>query len=203
MNLKLYNPNELTCGCDEAGRGALSGPVVAAAVILPNNFFHTQLNDSKKISHKIRLELEAFIKKESLFWGIGIIHAPEIDKINILESSIKAMHIAIKKVIIKMQRDPKLLIIDGNKFKKFKNIKHECIIKGDLKYASIAAASILAKTHRDNLMKMLHQKHPIYNWTKNKGYPTKEHKQKIINYGITEYHRKSFKLIDTQYEIKL
>ena len=203
MTLQLYNPNEIICGCDEAGRGALAGPVVASAVILPKNFFHTQLNDSKKISHKIRLELAEFIKTESLYWGIGIVDAPKIDKINILQSSIKAMHIAIKKIIIKMKKKPKLLIIDGNKFKAYENIKHECIIKGDLKYASIAAASILAKTRRDYLMDMLHQKYPIYNWTSNKGYPTKEHKQKIINYGITQYHRKSFKLIDTQYEIKL
>jgi ribonuclease HII len=202
MNLQLYNPNEIICGCDEAGRGALAGPVVASAVILPNNFFHAQLNDSKKISHKIRLELAEFIKTESLYWGIGIVDTPKIDKINILQSSIKAMHIAIKKIIIKMKKKPKLLIIDGNKFKAYENIQHECIIKGDSKYASIAAASVIAKTHRDYLMDTLHREYPKYNWTKNKGYPTKEHKQKIINHGITKYHRKSFKLFETQHKLQ-
>ena len=186
---------KLIAGVDEAGRGPLAGPVVASAVILPNNFFHIQLNDSKKISHKIRLELAEFIKTESLYWDIGIVDAPKIDKMNILQSSIKAMHIAIKKVIIKMKKKPKLLIIDGNKFKAYKNIKHECIIKGDSKYASIAAASIIAKVYRDNLMIKLSQEFSNYAWESNFGYGTKAHLEGLKKFGITSHHRKGFRPI--------
>ena len=143
------------------------------------------------------------IKKESLYWAIGIVNTKEIDEINILNASIKAMHIAITKIVKKMNNNyPDLLIIDGNRFKKYEEIRHKCIIKGDSKYASIAAASILAKTHRDNLMNNLDQEYPVYNWMKNKGYPTKEHKQKIIDCGITQYHRKSFKLLERQQTLK-
>ncbi len=199
MNLKQYSSSQVVCGCDEAGRGSLAGPVVAGALILPKNFTHPDLNDSKKISKKKRNELSKFIKEKSLYWAIGVVNVQEIDKINILNSSIKAMHLAVKKIIFKMKKDPDILIIDGNKFKPYLNINHKCIIKGDSKYASIAGASILAKTYRDNLMMQLHEKYPLYNWKQNKGYPTKEHKEKIINCGISDHHRKSFKLLEKQY----
>jgi len=202
MSLNLYNPNKLICGCDEAGRGALAGPVVASAVILPKNFSHNDLNDSKKLSKKVRENLSVLIKEKSLFWSIGLVNEKEIDKINILQASIKAMHIAIKKLIIKMKSNPDLLLIDGNKFIPYPNIQHKCIVKGDSKYMSIASASILAKTHRDHLMNNLDQEYPNYNWRNNKGYPTKAHKEKIIDYGITQYHRKSFKLLERQQTLK-
>ena len=202
MSLQLYNPNKLICGCDEAGRGALAGPVVASAVILPKHFFHNDLNDSKKLSKKVRENLAFLIKEKSLSWAIGVVNEQEIDNINILQASIKATHIAIKKLIIKMNTKPDLLLIDGNKFNPYPNLQHKCIIKGDSTYLSIASASILAKTHRDNLMNNLDQEYPAYNWMKNKGYPTNEHKQKIIDYGITQYHRKSFKLIERQQTLK-
>jgi len=202
MSLNLYNPNKLICGCDEAGRGALAGPVVAAAVILPKYFVHNDLNDSKKLSKKVRENLAFLIKEKSLFWAIGVVNEQEIDNINILQASIKAMHIAIEKLIINMKINPDLLLIDGNKFNAYPNLQHKCIVKGDSKYLSIASASILAKTHRDNLMNNLDREYPAYNWMKNKGYPTKEHKQKIIDYGITQYHRKSFKLLERQQTLK-
>lgn len=189
----------MICGCDEAGRGALAGPVVASAVILPKKFRNKKLNDSKKMSKNNRMELSKIIKKESLFWAIGVIQPHEIDKMNILNASIKAMHLAIKKLIIQMNTYPDLLLIDGNRFKTYKNVKHKCIIKGDSKYCSIAAASILAKTHRDKIMLHLDKTHPQYNWDSNKGYPTKHHKMAIIKHGVTKHHRKSFKLLDTQY----
>ena len=203
MSLKLYNSNQIICGCDEAGRGALAGPVVASAVILTKPFYQPELNDSKKISKKLRHELASFIKQNSLGWAIGLVSEKEIDRINILNASIKAMHIAINRIIAKINQSPELLIIDGNRFKPYKSIEHKCIIKGDAKYASIAAASVLAKTYRDKLMNDLHVKHPIYNWKENKGYPTKEHKKKIIHHGINKYHRKSFKLLDPQYTLDL
>ena len=192
----------MICGCDEAGRGALAGPVVASAVILPKKKIHPELNDSKKVSKKTRNTLSKIIKAQSLYWSIGIVDVSEIDNINILNASIQAMHIAIKNIIKKMDKKPDLLIIDGNKFKAYPEIEHKCIIKGDSKYLSIAAASILAKTYRDDLMNKLHEKNPNYNWKQNKGYPTKEHKKKIINYGISEHHRKSFKLLEKQYSFK-
>ena len=202
MSLKLYNPNKLICGCDEAGRGALAGPVVASAVILPKHFVHNDLNDSKKLSKKMRENLAFLIKEKSLFWGIGVVNEQEIDNINILQASIKAMHIAIEKLIIKMKTNPDLLLIDGNKFNVYPNIPHKCIIKGDSKYLSIAAASVLAKTYRDELMEKLAQENKEYKWEKNKGYPTQDHKFAIKNFGITKYHRKSFKLLETQYALK-
>ena len=188
----------------EAGRGALAGPVVAAAVILPNIFFDKRLNDSKKINEKLRCELASIIKEKSIAWGIGVIDNTKIDQINILNASIAAMHKAFGMIQKKIKHTKiHLLLIDGNRFHKYKNFKHKCVIKGDAKYYSIAAASILAKTHRDNIMKQLSTKHPQYNWRKNKGYPTKEHKNQIIKCGINKYHRKSFKLLDPQYTLNL
>jgi len=202
MHVKTYASDEIICGCDEAGRGALAGPVIASAVVLPKKFFHEKLNDSKKVSEKSRNALAEIIKKESLFWATGLVESIEIDHINILNASIKAMHIAISHIILNMKKPPGILLIDGNKFKPYKNIKHTCVIKGDSKYSSIAAASILAKTHRDDIMRKLDKKYPEYNWKKNKGYPTKQHKIQIIRSGITKHHRKSFKLLDPQYSLQ-
>ena len=198
MRVKEYHSDQIVCGCDEAGRGALAGPVVASAVILPKGFLHSELNDSKKISINSRIKLSDIIKQKSLCWAIGIVQPREIDKINILNASIKAMHIAIKKLTQK----PDILLIDGNRFHTYNDITHKCIIKGDSKYCSIAAASILAKTHRDKIMQKLDAQCPEYNWKKNKGYPTKQHKKQIIHAGITKHHRKSFKLLDPQYALQ-
>ena len=181
-------------GCDEAGRGCLAGPVVAAAVILPKDFKNELLNDSKKISEKNRNKLRLIIEAEATSWGIGFVSPNEIDKINILQASFLAMHRAIEK----LQAKPKHLVIDGNKFNPYKKIPHTCIIKGDGKYMNIAAASILAKTHRDELMYNIHEKFPHYNWKKNKGYPTKEHREAISTHGTSPHHRMSFKLIPEQ-----
>ncbi|MBC8265601.1 MAG: ribonuclease HII [Flavobacteriales bacterium] len=197
--LKNSFSNKIEAGCDEAGRGCLAGPVVAASVILPKSFKHPLLNDSKQLSKKNRNILEKVIKKEAIAWGIGIIWNEEIDKINILNASIKAMHLAINKLKTK----PELLLIDGNRFHAFKDIAHKCIIKGDAKYTSIAAASVLAKTYRDKLMQELHQEFPLFDWKNNKGYPTKIHRQSIVNYGSTKYHRKSFKLLPLQLKLTL
>ena len=187
--LKRFPSNETIAGCDEAGRGCLAGPVVAAAVILPKKFKNKVLNDSKILSEKKRKYLRTIIEKEALTYSIGIVSSKEIDKINILNASFLAMHRAIKKLDGKVE----LLLIDGNRFNKYKSIKHKCIIKGDGKYLSIAAASILAKTYRDEIMKNLNDEKPEYNWKKNKGYPTKQHKINILKYGITKYHRRTFK----------
>ena len=181
-------------GCDEAGRGCLAGPVVAAAVILPKGFKNELLNDSKKISEKTRNELRLIIETEATSWGIGFVSPNEIDKINILQASFLAMHRAIDQLKAK----PKHLVIDGNKFNPYKKIPHTCIIKGDGKYMNIAAASILAKTHRDEFMYKIHEKFPHYNWYKNKGYPTKEHREAISTHGTSPHHRMSFKLIPEQ-----
>jgi len=201
MYVKQYKSKNIICGCDEAGRGALAGPVIASAVVLPKNFSHKKLNDSKKLSEQSRNEMADFIKNKSLFWSIGIANVSKIDKLNILNASIYAMHDAINKIITKMTHPPELLLIDGNRFKAYKNIKHKCIIKGDAKYCSIAAASIIAKTYRDQLMIKLDQDYPHYNWKKNKGYPTKEHKKQICKLGSTKHHRTSFKLFETQYTL--
>ena len=184
----FYKKNQIEAGCDEAGRGCLAGPVFAAAVILPENYKHATLNDSKIISEKKRYELREEIEKKALSFAVGIVDNFEIDKINILNASILAMHKAIEKLKIK----PDFLLIDGNKFKNYKNIPHKCIIKGDSKYFSIAAASILAKTYRDDFMKRIHTEYPAYFWEQNKGYPTKQHKNAITKYGLTKYHRKTF-----------
>ena len=197
--LKSSFSKKIEAGCDEAGRGCLSGPVVAASVILPKNFKNLLLNDSKQLSEKNRNILEKVIKQEALYWEIGIVCNEDIDKINILNASIKAMHLSIEKLKLK----PELLLIDGNKFHDYKDIPHRCIIKGDSKFASIAAASILAKTYRDKLMQKLHQEFPQYGWDKNKGYPTKTHRQSIVNYDPCKYHRKSFKLLPLQLKLEL
>tara|TARA_B100000902_G_scaffold391707_1_gene442828 strand:- start:1853 stop:2443 length:591 start_codon:yes stop_codon:yes gene_type:complete len=195
--LKKFDIKRLVAGCDEAGRGALAGPVVASAVILPYKFHNILINDSKKISKKQREELEPIIKKEATAWSIGISSEKEIDQINILNASILAMHRAIKNLNIK----PELLLIDGNRFKKYQETPHKCIIKGDEKYLSIAAASIIAKVHRDHIMSKIHEIEGNYMWNKNKGYPTKEHKIRIRQFGISKYHRKSFQLVENNIKL--
>ena len=192
--MKPRYSNLTEVGCDEAGRGSLCGPVVAAAVILPNNFINKDLDDSKKISLKKRNELSRIIYNEALACEIGIVSPKEIDKINILQASILSMHKAIKKITLPFE----LILVDGPHFNKYQNYNHECIIRGDSKYQAIAAASIIAKTYRDKLMKKIHVDYPQYKWCRNKGYPTPEHRQAIINFGITNHHRKSFKLINNQ-----
>tara|TARA_B100000700_G_scaffold231551_1_gene256259 strand:+ start:108 stop:689 length:582 start_codon:yes stop_codon:yes gene_type:complete len=189
--LKASFSGKIEAGCDEAGRGALAGPVVAAAVILPSNFNNCDIKDSKKISFKKRFVLENVIKDSAIDYGIGVVECKEIDTINILSASIKAMHLAIDKIC----KNIDLLLIDGNKFLKYNRVPHHCIVKGDNLYYSIAAASIIAKVHRDNIMLDLHKKYPVYNWKNNKGYPTKEHRDAIKKHGITKYHRESFQLI--------
>lgn len=190
MKLKPYLTSFNEAGCDEAGRGCLAGPVVAAAVILPKGYKNIMLDDSKKISEKNRNELRIEIEKNAVAIGIGIVEERKIEKINILQASLLAMHLAIKNLAIK----PSHLAIDGNKFNPYPKIDHTCIIKGDGKYLNIAAASIIAKTKRDEIMKGLSEIYPEYLWNQNKGYPTKKHKNAISEFGITKYHRKSFKL---------
>ncbi|MFS4454984.1 ribonuclease HII [Maribacter sp. 2304DJ31-5] len=190
-------PNEI--GTDEAGRGCLAGPVTAAAVILPESFGNTLLNDSKQLSENKRKILKPIIESESVFFGISHVHPREIEEINILNASFAAMH----KSIALCQEAIPLILVDGNKFKPYKSIPFECIIKGDSKYMSIAAASVLAKTYRDEYMEKLHEEYPMYNWKKNKGYPTKEHREAIKKYGITKYHRKTFKLLPDQFTLDL
>jgi ribonuclease HII len=190
----FYKENTIEAGCDEAGRGCLAGPVVAAAVILPPDFTHTVLNDSKQISEKKRYELRKEIEELAISFAVGIIDNKGIDKINILKASIMSMH----KALDSLKTRPEHIIIDGNKFIKYQDIPHQTIVKGDSKYYSIAAASILAKTYRDDIMNELHEKHPEYNWKKNKGYPTKEHRKAIKEFGTTPFHRMSFRLLDEQ-----
>jgi len=197
--LKHYPLDKLIAGCDEAGRGCLAGPVVAAAVILPKNFKNPILNDSKLLSDKKRHLLRSIIKKEADTWAIGIVSSKEIDKINILNASFLAMHRAIDQLNI----EPEFLLIDGNKFNPYKKITHKCIIKGDSQFLSIAAASILAKTYRDDIMKQLHVEFPKYYWSKNKGYPTKEHRNVIKKIGASKYHRKSFQLVPSQLSLNI
>lgn len=187
-------PGVLEAGCDEAGRGCLAGPVVAAAVILPEGYSHELLNDSKKLSEKKRDFLKPVIENDAVAWAIGIADNYEIDALNILNASFLAMHRAIQGLGI----EPEHLIIDGNRFKTYNNIPHRCIVKGDGKYLSIAAASVLAKTYRDGLMQSLHQQLPHYHWDQNKGYPTADHREAIQKIGASTYHRKSFKLVETQ-----
>jgi ribonuclease HII len=186
--------NVIEAGCDEAGRGCLAGPVVAAAVILPPDFTHKILNDSKQINEKKRYELRKEIEESALAFAVGIIDNKEIDVINILKASIMAMHKSLDQLKIR----PEHIIIDGNKFIKYQDIPHKTIIKGDSKYYSIAAASILAKTYRDDIMFELDKKHPEYGWKQNKAYATKKHRQAIREFGTTTYHRMSFRLIDEQ-----
>ncbi len=189
--LKAYHTKIAEAGCDEAGRGCLAGPVFAAAVILPEGFTNNLLNDSKKLSEKNRLILKDIIIEKALAWAVSSIDNTEIDKINILNASIKAMHLALEQLAI----EPEHIIVDGNRFKPFKQIEHSCIIKGDGKYMSIAAASILAKTFRDDYMKRIHLEHPEYQWNKNKGYPTSLHREAIREHGTSKYHRQSFRLL--------
>ena len=191
MKLKPFLTSITEAGCDEAGRGCLAGPVVAAAVILPKGYKNIKLDDSKKISKKNRNELRIDIEKNAIAIGIGIVEERKIEKINILQASFLAMHLAIKNLAVK----PSHLAIDGNKFNPYPKIDHTCIIKGDGKYMNIAAASIIAKTKRDEIMKKLSISFPEYLWNQNKGYPTKKHKNAISKFGITKHHRKSFKLI--------
>ena len=193
--LKLnYSKSKLECGLDEAGRGALAGPVVAAAVILPKNFTSDLINDSKKLSPKNRFKLKEQIEKEALYYSIGFVDHKRIEQVNILNASIEAMHLSISKLTI----TPEFLLIDGNKFKTYQKIPHKCIVKGDSKYLNIAAASILAKTYRDIHMTELHNQYPQYHWDKNKGYPTKKHRDAIKKFGPCHYHRKTFQLLDKQ-----
>lgn len=190
---------QLEVGTDEAGRGCLSGPVVAAAVILPRDFHHDLLNDSKQISEKKRKILRPVIETQALAYGVAFIHNHEVDRLNVLQASLTGMHQAIDL----MRLVPEFIIVDGNQFKPYKEIPFKTIIKGDAKYKSIAAASVLAKTYRDDFMEKIHQKFPCYHWKKNKGYPTQEHRAAIAKFGVTEYHRKSFKLLPTQLRLDL
>lgn len=200
MALALKFSNfELEAGTDEAGRGCLSGPVVAAAVILPKDFKHPLLNDSKKLTERQRELLRPIIEGNAISYGVGVVDEKEIDKINILQASILAMH----KSIDELEVTPEYIIVDGNKFRAYKEIPHTTIVKGDGKYLSIAAASVLAKTYRDEIMTRLHREFPHFNWQRNKGYPTQEHRDAIRQFGSCEYHRKSFKLLPEQLKLDL
>ena len=197
--LKHFPSDNIIAGCDEAGRGCLAGPVVAAAVILPKGFKNTILNDSKVLSEKKRDLLRPIIEKQAITWAIGIVSPAEIDKINILNASFLAMHRAIENLAVKAE----LLIIDGNRFNPYPEIPHECIIKGDAKFMSIAAASVLAKTYRDDIMKELDLKFPDYHWKNNKGYPTKQHRKALAEIGANKHHRKTFQLLPAQLSLSL
>lgn len=189
----------MEAGTDEAGRGCLSGPVVAAAVILPVDFEHPLLNDSKQLTEKQRELLRPIIEENALFFGVAFVNEEKIDEINILQASILAMHKSIEKLAI----SPEHIIVDGNKFNPYKKIPHTTIVKGDAKFISIAAASVLAKTHRDEFMLKIDKEFPKYFWKKNKGYPTKQHRNAIREFGITSYHRKSFRLLPDQLKLAL
>ena len=193
----FYKTNQLEAGCDEAGRGCFAGPVFAAAVILPPDFFHPLLNDSKQVNEKIRNELRSFIEQHAIDYAVASVDNKEIDKINILKASFKAMHLAIGQ----LKNKPEFLLIDGHIFKSYKKISHRCIIQGDAIYASIAAASILAKTYRDQYMQQLHEEFPYYNWFNNKGYGTEEHRRGIEEFGLCKYHRKSFNIHPDQLDM--
>ena len=195
--LKAYHKKKQTeAGCDEAGRGCFAGPVCAAAVILSKNFYHPELNDSKQLTAEQRETLRVYIEKKALFYAVAMVDNDEIDTINILRASFKAMHLALEQLPV----EPALILVDGNRFTAWKNVKHECIIKGDGIYASIAAASVLAKTYRDKYMRELHEEFPYYNWAQNKGYGTPEHRRAIEEYGLCKYHRKSFNIVSAQLE---
>ena len=194
-----YSGYEFEAGTDEAGRGCLSGPVVAAAVILPFNYHNDLLNDSKQLSEAKRKILRPIIEKDALAFGVSFIDEKEVDQLNVLQASI----IAMQRSISVMSIPPEYIIVDGNKFKPFKDIPFKTIVKGDAKFMSIAAASILAKTYRDDFMEKIHKEFPVYNWKKNKGYPTKEHRKAIQDHGITKYHRKTFKLLPSQLKLEI
>jgi ribonuclease HII len=194
MLLPFYQDEFLECGTDEAGRGCLAGPVTAAAVILPPKFSNSILTDSKQLSEKKRKLLKPIIESSAMSFGVCHVFEEEIDAINILNASITAM----QRSITQLAPQPEFIIVDGNKFKPYNDVPYETIIKGDGKYLSIAAASVLAKTHRDAYMEKIHDEYPMYNWKQNKGYPTKEHRDAIRKYGATKYHRKSFRLLPEQ-----
>jgi len=189
-----HTPGIAEAGCDEAGRGCLAGPVYAAAVILPQGFSHPWLNDSKKLTEKRRNELRSIIEKEAVAWSVGIVDNDDIDRINILNASIMAMHRALDGLSVR----PESVIVDGNRFKPYREIPWRTFVKGDGLYGNIAAASIIAKTHRDEYMNMMHEKYPCYGWNINKGYPTQAHRAAIAKYGPCELHRHSFRLLDNQ-----
>jgi ribonuclease HII len=197
MLLSRFQYEYLEAGCDEAGRGCLAGPVFAAAVILPDDFEHNLLNDSKQLSEEIRYQLRNEIEQKAIAHAVGVVDNIEIDAINILNASFLAMHRAIEKLHL----SPQFLIIDGNRFNKYQNIPHQCIVEGDAKYFSIAAASILAKTYRDDYMKQIAAEHPEYDWHKNKGYPTIKHRETVMKIGYTPYHRRTFRVTDPQLEM--
>jgi ribonuclease HII len=199
MLLKNYSPYQLECGTDEAGRGCLAGPVTAAAVLLPADFESDFINDSKQITERMRQQLKLVIEEFAVSFSVTHLDPLIIDEINILNASIRAM----QESIVKLNPTPEYIIVDGNRFKPILNIPHACIIKGDSKYLSIAAASILAKTYRDEYMERIHEEYPMYNWKQNKGYPTKEHREAIKKYGVTKYHRLSFKLLPDQMKLDL
>ena len=190
MALLAHYSNSIEAGCDEAGRGCLAGPVVAAAVILKNDANYPELNDSKQLTEKKRMQLRELVMNEAVSYGIGVVAAQEIDEINILNASFLAMHRALDQLTLQ----PELLLIDGNRFNPYKKVKHVCIVGGDAKYQSIAAASILAKTTRDMMMVEYDEQYPVYHWKKNKGYPTPQHKQAIADYGTTPLHRMTFNM---------
>ncbi len=192
--LPYHNPDLIEAGCDEAGRGCLAGPVYAAAVILPKDFYHPLLNDSKQLTARQRERLRPIIEENAISWSVVAVSPQEIDEINILRASITGMHRALDNLSVR----PQSILVDGNKFHKYNDIPHLCVIKGDGKYASIAAASILAKTHRDEYMLKIAQEYPQYGWEKNMAYPTKQHREAIAKYGITPHHRLSYKLVDDE-----
>ena len=197
LELSLY-PDKIEAGCDEAGRGCLAGSVFAAAVILPSDFKNDLLTDSKQLTDKQRYALRPIIEEQAVAWAVGIVTAKEIDEINILNASFLAMHCAVDQLKVR----PEHLLIDGNRFKRYKDIPHTCVVKGDGKYLPIAAASILAKTYRDDYMQQLHEEFPYYDWSNNKGYPTKKHRAAIRQHGVSPYHRMSYQLLDNQLEIQ-
>ncbi len=198
MLKRFLHKDLLEAGCDEAGRGCLAGPVFAAAVILPKNFHHPLLNDSKQLNDKQRKELRPIIEEKAIAWAVGSLTVEEIDEINILWASFAAMHRAIKQLTV----SPQHLLIDGNRFTPYDGIPHTCIIEGDAKYRNIAAASILAKTYRDDYMDALHEQFPHYQWITNKGYATKVHRDAILAHGITDHHRKTFRQFPDQLELE-
>lgn len=196
---RQFFSDKIEAGCDEAGRGCLAGPVFAAAVILSGDFENQFINDSKQLSEKKRNELKYFIIENATAWSVAYVEPKQIDEINILNASIQAMHLALDGLNLK----PDHIIVDGNRFKNYQNVPHQCMIKGDGRFLNIAAASILAKTYRDQYMENLHLEFPHYNWKQNKGYPTVEHRKAISEFGVTEFHRMSFKLLPTQLVLDL
>ena len=199
MLYKFYLTENLEAGTDEAGRGCLAGPVTAAAIILPANFENKVLNDSKQLSEKIREKLRPIIEEQAVSFAVTHLEPLVIDEINILNASIKAM----QESILKLSPQPEYIIVDGNRFKPVLDIPHSCIVKGDAKFMSIAAASVLAKTYRDEYMNRIHEEFPMYNWKQNKGYPTQEHREAIQKYGVTKYHRMSFRLLPEQLKLDI